>query len=359
MKIKEKELTRRVVEELGLHKSEVITSDMIEGYTSIGKWAFSGCTLLTSITLPNSITEIGHCAFTDCSSLTSINIPNSVTSIGSDAFFCCTSITSINIPNTVTSIGVGAFYNVPNIVYSCTATGSPWGARSVNGYVDGYLVYADETKTTLLACSTAAKGKIIIPNSVTSIGDGAFDDCTSITSITIGNSVTSIGKLAFFGCTSLTSIKLPNTVTSIEYSAFDKCSSITSITIPNSIKSIKKFAFYDCKKLKNVVIGDKVYKKHKVIKNKCKAYKAFNADLTCRDFQYEEGKTYEIDGEPKLCNRGFHACLMLLNVFDYYLGEIGKDIVIHEVELEGVSDERNERNSKIVAKKITIGKRIL
>ena len=382
MENEEKVLTRVLVEELGLDKLEVITSDMIEGYTSIGYHAFCGCTLLTSITLPNSITEIGRCAFKDCfnltsitlpnsiteigrcafngcSSLTSITLPNSITSIGSNAFFCCTSITSINIPNSIINIGVGAFYNVPNIVYSGTVKGSPWGAISVNGYVEGYLVYEDETKTTLLACSTAAKGKIIIPNSVTSIGDGAFDGCTSLTSITIGNSVTSIGSYAFFGCTSLTSIKLPNTVTSIEYSAFDKCSSITSITIPNSIKCIEKYAFYHCNKLKNVVIGDKVYKKHKVIKNKCKAYKAFNADLTCRDFQYEEGKTYEIDGEPELCYRGFHACLKLLDVFDYYYSEIGKDIVIHEVELEGVSDEMNERDSKVVAKKITIGKRIL
>ena len=135
--------------------------------------------------------------------------------------------------------------------------------------------------------------------------------------------------------------------------------SLTSITIPNSIKSIDKFAFYKCKKLDPIVIGDRVYKKHKVIKNKCKAYKAFNADMTCRCFQYEEGKTYEIEDEPKLCKHGFHACLNLLDVFNYYSGEIGKDAVVHEVELEGVSDERHDEDSKVVAKQITIGKRIL
>ena len=170
---------------------------------------------------------------------------------------------------------------------------------------------------------------------------------------------TSIENYAFCRCDSITTVTIPNSVTSIGYSAFDCCSSLTSITIPNSIKCIEKYAFFYCNKLKNVVIGDKVYKKHKVIKNKCKAYKAFNSDMTCRDFQYEEGKTYKIDGEPELCYRGFHACLKLLDVFYYYYGELGKDIVVHEVELEGVSDERKEHESKIVAKKITIGKRIL
>ena len=170
---------------------------------------------------------------------------------------------------------------------------------------------------------------------------------------------TSIIGYAFYRRNSLTSITLPNSVTSIGYSAFECCSSLTSITIPNSIKCIKKYAFFYCNKLKNVVIGDKVYKKHKVIKNKCKAYKAFNADMTCRYFHYEEGKTYEFEGEPKLCKQGFHACLKLLDVFNYYCGELGKDVVVHEVELEGVSKERNEDAYKVVAKKITIGKRIL
>ena len=170
---------------------------------------------------------------------------------------------------------------------------------------------------------------------------------------------TSIGYGAFYGCYSITSITIPNSVTSIGDSVFDCCFSLTSITIPNSIKCIKKYAFFYCKKLKNVVIGDKVYKKHEVIKNKCKAYKAFNADMTCLDFQYEEGKTYEIKGEPQMCKQGFHACLNLLDVFNHYGGEIGKDIVVYEVELEGVSNGRNENDSKVVAKKITIGKRIL
>ena len=117
--------------------------------------------------------------------------------------------------------------------------------------------------------------------------------------------------------------------------------------------------FDGCKKLRTIVFGNKTYETQKVINGKCKAYKAFNADLTCREFQYEEGKTYEIEDNPKLCERGFHACLTLTDVFIYYSGELGKDMVVHEVELENVIEDRNKDDSKVVAKKITIGKRIL
>ena len=99
---------------------------------------------------------------------------------------------------------------------------------------------------------------ITIPNSVTSIGDLAFDGCTSLTSITIPDSVTSIGKSAFYGCTSLTSITIPNSVTSISGSAFSGCSSLTSITIPNSVTWIGDWAYNGCTSLKSVTIPNGV-----------------------------------------------------------------------------------------------------
>ena len=354
----EKVLTRGIVLELGLDKLEVITSDMLEGYTSIGYSAFEKCFALTSITIPNSVTSIGEYAFAWCSSLTSITIPNlvksignmafawcsaltsitipnSIKSIGNDAFFSCSSITSLTIPNSITDIGYDAFCNVPNVMYNGTATGSPWAARNVNGYVEDYLVYADDTKTTLLACSAAATGEISIPNSVTSIEDRAFWECSSLTSIILPNSVTSIGS-----------------------SAFTDCSSLTSIIIPNSIINIHQNAFYGCCKLSSIVISDKIFETQKVINGTCKAYKAFNADMSCREFQYKEGETYEIEEEPILCRRGFHACLRLTDVFNYYYGEFGKDIVVHEVEIENLFEERRD-DSKVVAKKIKISKRII
>ena len=169
----------------------------------------------------------------------------------------------------------------------------------------------------------------------TTIGDDAFYNCTGLASITIPNSVTNIGRYAFYNCTSLTSVTISGGVTAIELGAFCGCNSLPSVTI-----------------------GNKTYKPQTVTNGKCKAYKGFKSDMTCRAFQYKEGETYEFDGTPELCRCGFHACLCLLDVFNYYWGKIGKDIVVYEVELEGVSDKKRE-DSKVVAKKITIGKRIL
>ena len=153
----------------------------------IANSAFSGCTSLTSVTIPNSVTSIGSSAFSDCTSLTSVTIPNSVTSIGSSAFSGCTSLTSVTIPNSVTWIGEYAFSG----------------------------------------CSSLTS--VTIPNSVTSIGGNAFSGCTSLTSVTIPNSVKSISSYAFQYCSSLTSVTIPNSVTSIGNCAFAYCPDLADV----------------------------------------------------------------------------------------------------------------------------------
>lgn len=197
-----------------------------------------------------------------------------------------------------------------------------------------------------------------IPDSVTSIEDYAFYLCSGLTSVTIPNSVTRIEGGAFCGCRSLTSIIIPNSVTSIGGAAFAG-SGLTSVTIPDSITSIGRSAFSGCYGLTSVTIGNKTYEKQTVTSGKCKAYKGFSDKMKCCGFQYKEGETYELEGEPKLCKQGFHACLNLSDVFNYYCGGFGKNVVVHEVELDGVSYATIKFDSKVVAKTITIGKRIL
>ena len=252
--------------------------------TSIGYAAFRDCRGLTSIEIPNSVTSIDDYAFYGCSGLTSVTIPNSVTSIGGYAFSGCTGLFSVEIPNSVTNIGNWAFYMVRNIVYTGSAGGSQWGALSLNGFVDGYMVYKDATKTELLSCSLAVNGEVVIPNIVTSIGVKAFSGCSGLNSVAIPNSVTSIGEDAFAYCSSLTSVTLNSnaivsqaysrnyglksifgkqvpkyiigdSVTSIGAWAFAWCDGLTSVTIGNSVKSIGESAFYECGGLTSVTIN--------------------------------------------------------------------------------------------------------
>ena len=171
--------------------------------TSIGDEAFDGCSGLTRVTIGNSVTSIGDYAFGWCSGLTSVTIPNSVTSIGGSAFYGCSGLTSITIPNSVTSIRGGAFGGG-------AAFGSCSGLTSIK--VDsGNSVYDSRENCNAIiktATNTLISGckNTIIPNSVTSIGKGAFEHCTGLTSVTIPNSVTEIGEEAFYDCSGLTRI---------------------------------------------------------------------------------------------------------------------------------------------------------
>ena len=187
-----------------VYKNAIQKVELGSGVTSIGKYAFSECLSLSSITIPDSVASIGNGAFNSCSNLSSITIPDSVTSIDNGAFSGCNSLSSIIIPDSVTSIGHGVFS-------SCNSLSS-----------------------------------ITIPDGVTSIGEYACSYCYSLSSITIPDGVTSIGSYAFQYCNSLSSITIPDGVTSIGEYAFSDCYSLSSITIPDGVTSIGNGAFSSC-----------------------------------------------------------------------------------------------------------------
>jgi hypothetical protein len=252
--------------------SQVTKYILGEGVTSIGNVAFYGCSGLTSVVIPNSVTNIGVSAFSGCSGLTSIEIPNSVTSIEDFVFYDCSGLTSVVIPNSVTSIGMYAFsgcsgltsFVIPNSVTSIGLKAFS-GCSGLTSIVveSGNSVYdsrnncnaiIETASNTLLAGFKNTK----IPSSVTSIGNFAFFDCSSLTSFVIPNSVTSIGIYAFYDCSGLTSIEIPNSVTSIGDYAFSGCSGLTSIEIPNSVTSIETYVFRGCSGLTSIEIPSSV-----------------------------------------------------------------------------------------------------
>lgn len=179
--------------------TEVTELEIPNTIDSIGDYTFAGWRGLTSVTIPNSVTSIGEGAFDDCYNITSITIPTSVTSICKEAFWNCYNISSITIPNTVASIGEDAFCMAKNIIYSGNAEGSPWGALTVNGIIEGDFVYSDAEKTHLTAY-IGNGGDIVIPDAVVNIGQYAFYHCTNLKSVTIPNTVDTIGYYAFAGC---------------------------------------------------------------------------------------------------------------------------------------------------------------
>ena len=261
------------------------------GLTIIGDRAFSSCSDLTSVTIPNSVTIIGNHAFENAYGLTNITIPNSVTTIGIGAFFNSHNLTSLTIPNSVTSIGDYAFRycsNLSSLVISKSVTSIGKCAFAwcmlTNIIVENGNPNYDSRNNCNAIIETATNTLItgssntIIPNSVTAIGDYAFERRSGLTNFAIPNSVTAIGDYAFSECYSLVNVTIGNSVTSIGDNAFNACSSLVNVTIGNSVDTIGDYAFRDCEALTSIIIPTSVAKIGKGLFTRCNGLERITVD---------------------------------------------------------------------------------
>jgi hypothetical protein len=281
---------------IGTARGAIVIPSVYNGLpvTAIADYGFSGWTIITSVTIPDSVTSIGFRAFAGCTGLRSLTIGNGVTSIGRGVFESCSGLTSVTIPASVTSIVNGAFENCSGLE-SITVTSGNTVYRS-----EGNCIIEISNNTLRLGCKNS-----VIPDSVTTIGAGSFAGCTGLTSITIPVGVTSFLGDAFVGCSGLTSVSvasgntkyrsegnciigngnslilgcknsvIPASVTIIGDWAFDGCTGLTSVTIPASVTGIYQQAFHNCTGLTSVTFAT-----GSNIPSRSFNYSAFPGDLT-------------------------------------------------------------------------------
>jgi hypothetical protein len=199
----------RYAKKLYLNGNEIKDLIIPDGETSIGQYAFYGCTGLTSVTIPNSVYRINTCAFYGCTGLTSISIPGSVQHIESYAFNSCSGLTSVTLSEGLETIGKYAFKN----------------------------------------CSSLSS--IAFPNSVLSIEESAFFDCSSLTSLTLPNNLYTIEALSFSGC-GMTTVTIPDGVANIGASAFSNCKNLGIVIIGSGVRKIENMAFSSCPEITDV-----------------------------------------------------------------------------------------------------------
>ena len=219
--------------------------DLGESLILIDRYAFQSCRNLETVTLPESLTTISNNAFSDCSKLISIDIPDKVTKLADDTFSNCSSLKNVSIGSGCTSISSTAFLNA-NVIEKITVAGDNANYSSV----DGALL--NKEKTSIVLYPKSKSGEFVIPDTVTSIADYAFDNAPKLTKVTIGENVKSVGTGAFRNCDSLATVIFKDSDTvqkTIGDYAFNNCPVLTTVDFGNAVKSIGNYAFYSCQSL--------------------------------------------------------------------------------------------------------------
>ena len=232
--------------------AKTITDVVINsGVTTIGNYAFDACYGLKSVTIPTGVLSIGESAFSVCSRLPNITLPDSVITVGKDAFHGCGSLTSVTIPDSVANINEGAFSRCERLITINVNLNNPMYSS-----IDGVLF--NKSQSVLLTYPCGKEDTVYnIPNSVTTIGYGAFYECTKLTSVTIPASVDVIAENAFNGCYDLTNLTIPDGVMTIGEMAFANCQSLVNMTIPSSVTIIGDGAFFQCS-VTNIILSSNI-----------------------------------------------------------------------------------------------------
>ena len=239
--------------------SNLSVDNLPDGLTSIGSHAFSGCSNLNVDSLPEGLTSIEDSAFSGCSNLNVDSLPEGLTSIGSYAFYKCSNLNVDSLPEGLTSIGSYAFYECSNL----NVDSLPEGLTSIGSYAFSRTKITNITIPNTITLinlgmfnNCTSLESIVIPDGVSSIGNYAFDHCSNLKSIILPDSLTSIGSYAFRGCAELDNVILPNNLSTVGDHAFIGCIKLTSIAFPDSITSIGSHAFSNCYDLVSVTLPD-------------------------------------------------------------------------------------------------------